>query len=419
MKSYSGMKVGDRIKVVFSKEDYEGILLESPIDELGVLLLKLDSGYNIGFNRKDIIQIKLLKKVEVTGDESGEKIKKESGKPNIAMIITGGTISSSLDSRTGAVKWLTSPSKLLKFYPELLEKVNISRIEVPFMKASENMSYKDWKKIARTAASLLDDSNIQGLIITHGTDFLHYTAAALSFFLKNLNKPVVLTYSQRSSDRGSSDARLNLLCAAIAASSNIAEIMLVGHATANDDYCCAFPGTKVRKLHTSRRDAFKSVNARPFAKIFPDGKIEFISEYNARKQGMKKIIVDDKFEEKVALLKFYPGQDPAILDYYLKQGYKGIVIEVSGLGHLPIQESGNSWLKKLKEVQKKMVVCATCQTIFGRLNSKVYSAGRELEKTGIIFLEDMLSETAFVKLGWVLGKTQKYDEVKKLMLTNF
>ncbi len=422
MKSVGKFNVGDKIKVIFSKESYEGIMLESPIDEQDVLLLKLDSGYNIGFNRKDVIKIELVKKQEIKEEKGVEKIKKDNEKPNVAMIITGGTISSQLDVKTGAVKWLTSPGKLLEFYPEIFKHVNVSRVEIPFMKASENMSYKDWKKIAKIAETLLNDSNISGLIITHGTDFLGYTGAALSFFLKNLNKPVVLTYSQRSSDRGSSDARLNLECAAIAAASDIAEVMLVGHATTNDDYCYAMPGTKVRKMHSSRRDAFKTVNAKPFVKIFNDGRIEKISNYNVVKQGMKKVLVDDKFEEKIGIIKFYPGQDVDILDYYLKNKYKGIIIEVSGLGHLPIGESGNSWLSKLKEVQKKgIVICAVAQTIFGRLNPKVYSAGRELEKTGIIFLEDMLSETALVKLGWVLGHSEwckNKEMIKKKMLEN-
>ncbi|GAI78977.1 unnamed protein product, partial [marine sediment metagenome] len=151
----------------------------------------------------------------------------------------------------GGVDWLTDPETLFKFYPSLFEKVNVLKVEVPFMKASEDMDFKDWQKIARVAEKLLNNQNIRGIIITHGTDFLHYTSAALSFFLRNLNKPVVLTYSQRSIDRASSDANLNLQCAALVAISDIAEVMIVGHASSNDDFCYAMPGTKVRKLHTS------------------------------------------------------------------------------------------------------------------------------------------------------------------------
>jgi glutamyl-tRNA(Gln) amidotransferase subunit D len=410
----SGISIGDRVELHLTQKIYEGILLESPESEKGIILLKLDNGYNIGFNKKDISEIKLIKKYEEKNAEMN--IKKFPEKPNIAMVITGGTIASKLDTKTGAVKWLDSPEDLFKFYPELFEKVNVSKVEVPFMKGSENMDFRDWQKISRIVEKLLNESNIQGVIITHGTDSLHFTSSALSFFLGKLNKPVVLTYSQRSIDRASSDANLNLRCAALATISDIAEVMLVGHSSTNDDFCYAMPGTKVRKLHSSKRDAFKIVNDEPIAKIYPE-KIEIISKYNLRNKS--KVKIDNRFEEKVALLKFYPGQNPSILDYYAKEGYRGIVIEMMGLGHIATSEARNSWITKLKEIQKKgVIVCAAAQTIYGRLNPLVYSPGRELLDTGIIYLEDMLSETAFVKLGWVLGKTKEKEEVRKLMLTN-
>ncbi|HEA46213.1 MAG TPA: Glu-tRNA(Gln) amidotransferase subunit GatD [Candidatus Pacearchaeota archaeon] len=404
---------GDLVEIHLTKHIYEGILLESPESEKGIVLLKLGSGYNIGLNKKDVLEIKVKRRSRETGEEI--EIKKDREKPNIAMIITGGTIAARLNPKKGGVDWLDTPENLFKFYPGIFDKVNVVKVEVPFTKASEDMDFKDWQKIARVAEKLLNDSNIKGIIITHGTDFLHYTSAALSFFLKNLNKPVVLTYSQRSIDRASSDANLNLQCSALTAISDIAEVVLVGHASSNDDYCYAMPGTKVRKLHTSRRDAFKVVNGKPFARIFPD-KIERISDYNIRKKGRVKL--DLKFEEKVALVKIYPGQDPDILDYYLKKKYKGLVLEMSGLGHAPTKRARKPWTNKLKEVQKKMIICAAAQTIYGRLDPLVYSNGRELLDTGIIYLEDMLAETALVKLGWVLGKTKNKEEVEKLMLTN-
>ncbi len=407
---------GDFVEVHLTKHIYEGILLESSESENGIVLLKLDSGYNIGLNKKDILEIKVKRR---SREEEGKlEIKRDREKPNIAMIITGGTIAARLNPKKGGVDWLDTPESLFRFYPGIFDRVNVVRVEVPFTKASEDMDFKDWQKLARVAQKLLNDSNIKGIIITHGTDFLHYTSAALSFFLKDLNKPVVLTYSQRSIDRASSDANLNLQCSALAAISDIAEVMLVGHASTNDDYCYAMPGTKTRKLHTSRRDAFKVVNASPFARIFPD-RIERISDYNIRKKG--KVKLDLKFEEKVALIKIYPGQDPGILDYYKGKGYKGIVLEMSGLGHAPTKRSRNSWIKKLKEVQKKMIVCAASQTIYGRLDPLVYSNGRELLETGIIYLEDMLAETALIKLGWVLGHKEwakSKEKVKEKMLEN-
>ena len=410
---------GDYVEIHLTKLIYEGILLESPETEKGVVLLKLDSGYNIGFNKKDISKIEVLKKAKEESKENFE-LKKNPDKKNVALIITGGTIAARLNPKKGGVDWLTSPEDLFKFYPELFEKVNILKVVVPFMKASEDMDYKDWQKIAKTATELLNDSNISGIIITHGTDFLHYTSAALSFFLRDLNKPVVLTYSQRSIDRASSDANLNLQCAALAAVSDIAEVMLVGHASSNDDYCYAMPGAKVRKLHSSRRDAFKVVNSKPFAKLFPD-KLERVSDYRLRNKNKTK--VDSKFEEKVALVKLYPGQDADILDYYVKKKYKGIVLELSGLGHAPTKRARNAWTQKLKEVQQKgLVICAVSQCIFGRVDPLVYSNGREILSTGVIYLNDMLAETALVKLGWVLGHedwAKNKNIIKEKMLENF
>lgn len=409
---------GDKIKVILSKEEYEGILLESPSEEKGIVLLKLSSGYNMGFNKKDILEIVLLEKASTPKEI--EKIRQNRDKPNIAMIITGGTIAARLNPRKGGVDWLTSPESLFKFYPQLFEKVNVTKIEVPFMKASEDMDFKDWQKIAKIAENLLNDSNIKGIIITHGTDFLHYTSAALSFMLKNLNKPVVLTYSQRSIDRASSDANLNLQCATLAAISEMAEVMIVGHASQNDDFCYAMPGTKVRKMHSSKRNAFQIINSAPFAKIFPD-RIEKVSDYNLRNN--RKVKAEVNFEEKVALIKFYPGQSPDILDYYLKKKYKGIILEMGALGHVHSKRARNSWTNKLKGVQNKgMIICGVTQCIFGRTNPLVYSNGREMLETGIIYLEDMLAETALVKLGWVLGHKEWGEDkeiVKEKMLYNF
>ncbi len=406
--------VGDRISIKTAKEETEGILLES--HEAGIVLIKLDSGYNIGINRANILDIKVLKKAE-SKEKKDAEFKPSHKKPIIDLIMTGGTISSSLDVKTGAVKWLTSPGELFKFYPDIFELADI-RIINPFMKASENMSGEDWQKIAKIVVKSLNDEQVKGVIVTHGTDFLHYTSAALSFMIKNINKPIVLTYSQRSSDRGSSDSELNLYCAAKTALSELAEVMLVGHGSSSDDFCYALPGTKVRKMHASRRDTFRVINSTPIAKINRE-KLEILRDYNKRKTGKDgKAELDDSFEEKIVLLKFYPGQDPEILNYYAKQGYKGVVIEMSGLGHV-LTEGKNNWIPVIKELAKKgITICAACQTLYGRLDPLVYSPGRELEKAGVIYLKDILPETAFVKLGWVLGKTKDKEEIKNLLLEN-
>jgi len=299
-------------------------------------------------------------------------------------------------------------------YPEIFDVVDI-KVKSPFTKWSENMNSEDWIKLAKLVQKSLNDNNVKGVIISHGTDFLHYTAAALSFLLKDVNKPVVLTYSQRSTDRGSSDARLNLLCSAKAVLSDIAEIILVGHASTNDNFCYGLKAAKVRKMHSSRRDAFKPINCKPIAKIFSD-KIEPLSQYNKRNKN--KVKLDAVFQDKVALIKFYPGQSPDILDYYAKKKFKGLIIEMSGLGHI-ITEGKNNWLLKIKElIDKDITICAAPQTLYGRLDPYVYEAGRRILKTGVIYLKDILPETALVKLGYVLGKTKSKEKIKELMLTN-
>jgi len=391
-------EAGDRIKVRINNKIEIGVLLDS--HDKGILLLKLNSGYNIGLKKEDITDIEIVKK---KGKEKDLRDVKMSGKkPIIDFYLTGGTISSKLDPKTGGVKWLIDANELFSMYPEIFEVADI-RVKTPFSKASENMISADWIRLAKLVGKSLKDNSVRGVIISHGTDFLHYTSAAFSFMLGKLNKPVVLTYSQRSSDRGSSDSRLNLICAARMALSDVAEVMLVGHATTNDDYCYALRGNKVRKMHSSRRDTFRPINCKPIAKIWQDGKIEMIDNNVVPRNIKRPVKIDAVFDERVGLIKFYPGQNPSILDYYRKQGYRGLVIELSGLGHI-LSEGKNNWIPKLKEIIKKgMFVYAAPQTIYGRLAPLVYSPGRKLSEIGVNFLEDILPETALVKLGWVLG----------------
>ncbi len=404
---------GDKVRLRLALEEIDGQVLES--SDSGVLLLKLDSGYNIGIPKENILAGRVLKKFKEEGKMEFKLVHKGELK-NVGLVITGGTIAAKLDSRTGGVHWLTNMNEFAKFYPEIFKIVNVKKIEVPFMIASESMDSSHWIKIAESVERMLQDKEIDGVIVTHGTDFLGYTAAALSFFLRDLNKPVVLTYSQRSIDRASSDANLNLQCAARMAISDCAEVMIVGHATINDDFCFAMPGTRTRKLHSSRRDAFKPVNDLPIAKVWPD-KVEFLRVYKKR-DDKRKVELDINFNDKVALVKYYPGQSSDILDYYALK-YKGIVIEAAGLGHLAPSEASHNWIPRLKKhIKEGFAVCAASQTIYGRLDPFVYSNGRELVEAGVIFLEDMLAETALIKLGFVLAHRGWLGKVKEKMLEN-
>ncbi len=444
--------VGDRVKL--TKKDstaYEGLLM--PRIELGdrnAVVLKLDSGYNIGLRFEAGSKLEKAKSTEpkkILQEEKFElgkisseylNLKFNPKNPAVSLIATGGTIASRVDYKTGGVRMLMEPAEFLHNVPELAEFLNIKKILTPFTKASEDMDYKDWQKIAELAAAELN-SEARGVIITHGTDTLHYTAAALSFMLSNLSKPVVLTASQRSSDRPSSDAWMNLICSGRAALSEIAEVGICMHASTNDDYCAFIRGTRARKLHTSRRDAFQAIGSGYLAAIWPHGKVFEIKENNFRKrsggkitadrqnlkdsassQKSREIFADTKFEPRVAFVKAYPNSDPKILEYFWNAGYKGFIIEGTGFGHVPTFSS-KSWISTIKKITKDgLPVAVASQTLAGRTNSNVYSNLRILTReAGAFHVEDMLPETAFVKMGWVLGHETDSQKVRELMLKNF
>ena len=408
---------GDKVEIKTKETTWKGNIIESY--EYEITLLKLESGYNIGVRNSEIIDVKVLEKDKEIQQKHVKRTAKKELK-NVALIITGGTISSKLDPKTGGVN-ATTVDDLLHIAPELENICNITTIETPFMKGSPHMSLTYWKKIAETAHKLLVDDNVDGIIVTHGTDTLHYGASALSFFIEDLNKPIAFTYSQRSIDRASTDAHLNVMCAAHYATSDIAEVAIIGHKDLHDNVCVALPGTKTRKMHTSRRDAFKAINDTPIATITKDT-ISIHKTFNARNNAQKPKL-DTKHANNVALIKVYPGQSPDILEYYDKKGYKGIVLEVLGLGHVPGKESVHNWLPTIKKLIKKgMIICAVPQTLYGALNPNVYGYGRDLQKTGIIHLKDMLPETAFIKLSWILGhKAWVYNDksVTERMLNNY
>ncbi len=408
--------VGDFVEFNTKERSWTGFVLESYDSE--IILLKLNTGYNIGIREGDIISAKLINKVEKINKEKFKAVNNKNLK-NVVVIITGGTISSRLDPKTGGVLF-TGAEEILNIAPELKEVCNVSKVVRPFMKWSEDMSSVDWKVLAEICEKELNSDKVDGIIITHGTDFLHYTASALSFFIKDLNKPVALTCSQRSIDRASTDAALNLVCAARFAVSDVAEVALIAHENLHDKNCLAMPGTKVRKMHTSRRDAFKVINDSAFARIGSDS-FEILREFNMRDDS-KKAKIDAKFNDKVAVVKVTPGQDPEVLDYYKSKGYKGIILEVAGIGQVPGKSGRYNWLPKIKKlVDDGMSIFAVAQTINGRLNSNVYSKGRDLANAGVVYLGDMLSESAFVKLGWILGhKAWYYDseKIREKMLFN-
>lgn len=404
---------GDLVLVKKENISFKGVLIKRPefLDE-NFILLKLQNGYNIGIRFDEKTTIELVEKRK-------EKEKRElfEGKGEILIYAVGGTIMSKIDYRTGGVHALFHPTELIELIPKIEEIASISVKKRSPLKMSEDLTPKDWVEISNEIYREID--RYKGIIILHGTDTMHYTSAALSFFFRNLNKPIIITGSQRSSDRGSSDAYSNILASIIAAKNwDGAEVCICMHANLNDEYNYLIRGTRVRKMHTERRDAFRPINEKPLARIYYNGKIEIINN-NYRKRHDGDVVLDNKINEKVFYTKFYPGYPPELISW-ARERFDGIVIEGTGFGHVnSLEEYG--LIEEIKQtVEEGKPVVITSQTIYGRTNPYVYTNLRKLSiYCGAIYVEDMLPEVAYVKLMWVLGKTKDLEEVRKLMLTNF
>ncbi|MGC8936053.1 MAG: Glu-tRNA(Gln) amidotransferase subunit GatD [Candidatus Methanomethylicaceae archaeon] len=403
-----GINVGDRILVKSRGSSFVGILMpRSELDDDAHIVLKLDDGYNLGISI-DSIQIEKIPQEEIPPPQP-KVVKSRHGLPRVSIISTGGTIASRVDYRTGAVSPALSAEDLYQSVPELGDFADI-KTEILFSLLSENIIPENWTAMAKSIERHIKEG-AEGVVVTHGTDTMGYTAAALSFALRNLPVPVILVGSQRSSDRPSSDAYLNLKGAVLAATkAPFAEVGVLMHSTSSDDELVIHRGTKVRKMHTSRRDAFVSINSLPLAKVV-DGKIEVYGTY--RERGGELELRPD-FDEDVVLIKSFPGIPTDIFDPIIHRGFHGIVLEGTGLGHVP--ERIFPAIKRA--IQSGIAVVMTSQCLYGRVNMNVYSTGRELLSMGVIPGEDMLPETALVKLMWVLAQTRDPEEVRRLFLTN-
>jgi len=407
-------KVGDRVLVKTKKAEEEGILMPSSDDN--VVIVKLDNGYNIGFDKKDVTAMKVVKKKSSVGKVAGKKVKVDKNLPTIAVLHTGGTIASKVDYASGGVIAQFSASDLIEMVPELKEIANIETELVSNM-MSEDMFFENYQMLG-AAIKKYAEKGVKGIIIGHGTDTLAYTSAALAFMFEHLNIPVMLVGSQRSSDRGSSDAAMNLICAAeFIAQTDFVGVATCMHHSSADDTCAIINGTKTRKMHTSRRDAFKAINDIPVALVsYGNRKVKFLKKDYAKKSSNDKVKLLDKMSDKVGLLKVYPSMNPKLFEFFTKH-YSGIVIEGTGLGHAPTNVGNN--LKNYELLKKFIngggVVAITSQCIYGRVHPSVYTNLRRLAEIGCIFCEDMLPETAYVKLAWLMGNYPVEDVRKKLV----
>jgi len=423
--SASGVRVWDRVKVRKGELVVEGILLpRPPIFKGKALIIKLDNGYNVGI-LTDGAAIELVEKGSPPSIErlpNGESVG-ESGKKKVVILSAGGTISSKVDYNTGAVFPALTASDLTTFFPNLNKIASISSVPL-FNILSEDMNPKHWKLLAQKIYDEIS-AGAEGVVVTHGTDTMHYTSAALSFMLQDLGVPVVLVGAQRSSDRGSSDNVMNLDCAVAVAASDMSGVMVVMHGNMSDDYCLVHPGVKVRKMHTSRRDAFRSIGVMAYAKVHwsnwsgsGEVPIEYLRDY-PRRTGVRPKL-DTQFDEKVALIYVHPGIRPEFIAS-LSSFYDGVVLAGTGLGHAPTNPGNDPLAISVLPAVKSLIssgipVVMAPQTIYGRINMNVYAAGRLLKEAGVIGDQcDWTPETALVKLMFVLGHTKRMDEVKAMM----
>ncbi|WNY23277.1 hypothetical protein MmiHf6_05820 [Methanimicrococcus hongohii] len=413
-------KTGDFVKVEKDGVFFEGHVIPG---EAGYVTLKMvGGGYVSGFLENEVKVTVLTSDAASAPPEAPKQVVRNTAKgagikispsgKKITIITTGGTIASYVNQDTRTVKPSFTGEDLLLEVPEL-EGFADFKIRDVFHLLSENMKPSNWKELAQVIYDEIK-SGADGIIVTHGTDTMTYSAAAAAYMI-DTPVPIVFTGSQRSPDRPSSDNHMNLMCAARAAAGDIAEVLLVMHGSSSDDFCSVHRAVKARKMHTSRRDTFKSVNMFPIANMdYFTGELTFLSNYvNYAKRGENELKITPALEEKCAIVKFVPGADPAIFDFYVEKGYKGIVLEGVGLGHV-----SDDWIPSLKKAaDKKIPVVITSQCINGSTALGTYETGLAMRESGVVDAVDQLTESVFVKLMWLLGQDLDYEKVKELIVT--
>jgi len=414
-------KQGERVKIKTDKEEIEGILMP---EEKEFVVIKLDTGYNMGIDKKRVKAIHTIsKKEEKKAEFPKEKQKKDL--PTITILHTGGTIASKVDYETGGVIARFEPEEILAMFPELKNIANIKSRLVSNM-FSENMRFGHYNILAKEIDKEIK-TGTDGVIITHGTDTMHYTSAALSFMLKDLPIPVILVGAQRSSDRGSSDAALNLISAAffIASNKKFAEVAVCMHENTEDETCVILPGTKCRKMHSSRRDAFQAINVLPWARVDYDKKqANYLrTGFNKTTAKKKAQVMPMKENLKTGIIYCHPNMHAEQFKAF--SGYDGLIIDGTGLGHAPVSETDKITkenAKIMKEIEnlikKGTIIAMATQTIFGAIDMNVYAPGRKLIEAGVIGNYcDMTAETAYIKLSWLLSNYPK-EKAKELFGQN-
>jgi glutamyl-tRNA(Gln) amidotransferase subunit D len=367
----------------------------------GMAVVKLDSGYNIGVPPDSCT----LSERAVPSPSKHAEVVQNKNLPTLAIVSTGGTIASRIDYRTGSVTSQFNASDILTAIPELREIANYRTIPLATI-LSENMTPAIWQELAQAVHAEIR-GGAKGIIVTHGTDTMGFSAAALSFMI-DTPVPIVFVGSQRSADRPSSDNAMNAACAAAAATSDLGEVAVVMHATTNDDTCAIHRGTRVRKMHPSRRDAFRSLGMDSLGEVeYPSRKVTLSRD--AVRRGTHRLALHEALDPRCALIQFFPGMSPDLLKVY--EGYHGLVIAGTGLGH-----TSTDLIPQLKHLTDSgTLVVMTSQCMNGRVCERVYDTGRDLLAAGVIEGGDMLAEVALVKMMWVLGNEKDRKKAAAMM----
>lgn len=411
LKKYEAL-VWCNVKIISTSGIFKGTILprSETADDLHIVI-KLISGYNVGIAAKKITNIEVGERKEAHYKIPEKAFPYDPKKPNVKLLGTGGTIASRLDYRTGAVIPAFTPGELYGSVPELADICNLDTSKL-YGVFSENMGPEQWIGTAKAIGEEIE-KGIHGIVIGHGTDTMHHTAAALSFMVQDSPVPIVMVGSQRSSDRPSSDAALNLMHSVkTAAESDIAEVMVCMFGPTSDEYGLLHMGTRVRKMHSSYRSTFRTIGDIPIATVSREKITPMRKGYKKRRYD-RNVTINTAFEEKVSIVYYYPNMKPDIIDSLIDNDYRGIVIAGTGLGHVnkPLYPA----LKRAKE--KGIAVYMTVQTLWGYVQMYVYDTGRDMMELGVVPSANMLPEVAYIKLCWALGQTDNLDEVKRIMLT--
>ncbi|MHB1708189.1 MAG: Glu-tRNA(Gln) amidotransferase subunit GatD [Thermoplasmataceae archaeon] len=401
MVDWTDVVFGSAIKFSYSGTEYGGIFIHCDDD---IVTVKLSNGYNLALQRDQIRLVKIISK----GTENGESAAQQkparekignARKKHVSLLATGGTIASKVDYKTGAV----SPSEDISFISDRVKDVEVSPETIDNI-LSENITPEKWIYMAGKIRDSLNRSD--GCVVFHGTDTMSYSASAISFIFSEQTGPIVFVGSQRSSDRPSSDAFMNAEGAIHMATTDFGEVGIAMHGNLSDESILMHRAVRSRKMHTSRRDAFRSIGESEIG-MYSQGSVRLTNPY--RKTGVKNEI-KPKLDPSVSMIYFYPSLSVEDFEGMIAKK-KAVIIMGTGLGHV-----SHSLLPSITQAVKEGTkILMTSQCLYGSVNLNVYSTGRDLIGAGIIPLRNMLPEVALVKAMYVLGNyaEEQFEEMMR------